>query len=257
MITAHGSDVEGHNQKKSMAVMHCLLRRRWQEITDHAFYIVSPSVYLKKLMRHRHPKGRYAVIPNGIDTKRYKSFADVRCKEKRILVMGRLQPFKNVQMILEAVAEITEKNMNGWVVDILGEGPFREKLEATAKHLGISETVRFYGWIANNSKEQLDFVKHASIYISASMFENCPMSVIEAVLAGCYPLLSDIPAHRQLISEDEFYFELGNTKKLAEKIRRRIIHGVQEWRYNLDRLDWEVILPQYENLLKEAAGTRL
>lgn len=52
------------------------------------------------------------------------------------------------------------------------------------------------------------------------------MSVIEAAALGCFPLLSDIPAHRQLIAEGKYYFQLDNPQELVEKIKS-VING---WR---------------------------
>lgn len=68
------------------------------------------------------------------------------------------------------------------------------------------------------------------------------MSVIETIAAGCYLLLSDIEAHRQLVPDDEFYFEAHNVNKLAELISKRISVGAESYSYNLARYDWGKII---------------
>lgn len=250
VITAHGSDVEGHNSKTTMKIMHFFLRYGWRRIVDNAICVISPSSYLKGLMEKNYPKGNYGFIPNGIDWDRYYALANESAKEKRILVMGRLQKFKNVQTILSALSNC---RLSDWRVDILGDGPYREELERLCKELNLQEKVTFYGWIDNKSEEQLDIIKRASIYITASKFENCPMAVIEAVTAGCYPLLSDIPAHRQLINKDECFFEANNHLQLSDKLSEAIEKkesnslGVIDTR----EYDWGNILSRYEEVFDQ------
>lgn len=248
IITAHGSDVEGHNQKITMKVMHRVLRNSWQKIVRNSERVIAPSQYLLDLMNHNYPCGKYRYIPNGIKWDRWHELAKPENKEKRILVMGRLQKFKNVQMILQALAQV---KLDGWQVDILGDGPYREKLERIAVNLELTGKVRFHGWIDNGTEEQLSYIRKASLYISASQFENCPMSVIETVAAGCYPLLSDIPAHRQLIVDDQFFFMLGDIEGLAKKIQALIISEKINFVdvEDVSKYDWRNVIKQYEREL--------
>lgn len=253
IITAHGSDVEGHNQKTTMKIMHRILRVGWRKIVNESYAVVSPSKYLMELMRHNYLCDKYAYIPNGIEWDKWHKFDRPECKQNKILIMGRLQKFKNVQMILHALNLV---DLGDWQVEILGDGPYRQELEELSSVLGLSDKVRFRGWIDNGTEEQIMFVKEASLYISASQFENCPMSVIETAAAGCYPLLSDIPAHRELIAEDACFFKLEDIQGLAEKIQRIVTGRKQnmENRADILRFDWRNIIQQYEELLCCASG---
>lgn len=248
IITAHGSDVEGHNQKTAMKIMHRILRSGWRKIVDESYAVVSPSEYLMDLMNHNYLCDKYVYIPNGIEWDKWNKCGKTEYKQNKILIMGRLQRFKNVQMILQALKWI---DLGNWQVEILGDGPYRQELEEMSFVLGLSDKVHFHGWIDNGTEEQIRFVKEASLYISASQFENCPMSVIETTAAGCYPLLSDIPAHRQLIADDEYFFKLDDLEGLAEKIQRVITDRKQgiENIADISRFDWKNIIQQYEALL--------
>lgn len=254
IITAHGSDVEGHNTKISMKIMHRILRKSWRKIIDDAYEVIAPSQYLKNLMNHNYPCDKYQYIPNGMEFEKWHNCAVAENKGKRILIMGRLQKFKNVQMILYALGSV---DLGEWSVDILGDGPYRKELEQITSELGLEAKVYFHGWIDNGTDEQLEFVKKASVYISASQFENCPMSVIEAVAAGCYPLLSDIPAHRQLLEADEYYFKLGDIQGLSEKVSALISENGLENKKDIDvsRYDWKNIIGQYDDILQKASAT--
>lgn len=250
VITAHGSDVEGYNSKKYMRIMHVFLRPFWKGIVDSSYRIISPSKFLEKLMiKAYNVSAKYVVVPNGIDVAKYNALANVGKKEKIILLMGRMQKYKNMQTAFEAIAKA---DISDWKVKVLGDGPYRDSLEQLVDNLKLRDKVEFLGWISNGSAEQLDILARASIYITASEFENCPMSVIETIAAGCYPLLSDIEAHRQLVPDDEFYFESHDVVKLSELIRKRMATGAESFSYNLDRYDWGKIIKSYTEVMNKA-----
>lgn len=246
IITAHGSDVEGHNRKKSVLWMQRILRSSWRKIVRESKCVVSPSVYLMDLMKKNYPQGRYVYIPNGIDFNGFTALNQQEQKERVILIMGRLQRFKNVQTILQAAAMT---DLSGWKIEILGDGPYRAELEQLSKELGLEGKISFRGWLDHGSEEQLSYLKKASVYISASEFENCPMSVIEAIAAGCSPLLSDIPGHRQLFDGDDCFFDVGDAEALAKKLGTLMRTQDFGTKIDVSGYDWEHIISRYEDVL--------
>lgn len=251
VITAHGSDVEGYNSKKYMKVMHVFLRPVWKAIVRDAYRVISPSYFLQNLMEKAYNvSNKYVMIPNGIELEDYKKlYAEESEKQKSILLMGRMQKYKNVQTVIKALSKV---NLDGWRVDVLGDGPYREELENLTRELHLEEKVMFRGWIENKSSEQLRYLRQASIYITASKFENCPMAVIETASAGCYMLVSDIPAHRQILSGEEHFFKPENADELAKKLEKQMKLGAKAYQYEFDRYDWKQVMPQYETILKDA-----
>ncbi len=71
------------------------------------------------------------MIANGIDNRKFKPLK----KEKRILIVARLFPNKGVQDILDALKGV---DLEGWQVDIVGDGPYRSFLEKKTKEKVIS-----------------------------------------------------------------------------------------------------------------------
>jgi glycosyltransferase involved in cell wall biosynthesis len=49
-------------------------------------------------------------------------------------------------------------------------------------------------------------MKRADALISLSRFEGCPNVVLEAMACGCPLVLSDIPAHREILDESSALF---------------------------------------------------
>ena len=258
VITAHGSDVEGYNEKTYMKIMHRFLRPAWRRIVAEAYAVAAPSEYLLKLMKRELYSGRYLRIPNGLSLSKYRT--DRSLKEKRILLMGRMQVSKNFQTVLKAVALIPDAIWDGWTVEVLGDGPYKADLMKMCSELGIESRVNFHGWIENGSPAQLDFLKKASIYISASHFENCPMAVLEATAAGCRPLLSDIEGHTQFFCDMEgaagWFFPVTDEMTLAEKLKTMIQEDVKALFTEVDLSNYELqnVVLQYIRLLEEAGA---
>ena len=165
--------------------------------------------------------------------------------------MCRLQEAKNVQTVIRGFARfVAETEYGDWRLDILGDGPYREILEKLVGELGIEDKVQFHGWIPNRSERQLELLGQAKIYVSASTFENCPMSVLEALAAGVYPLVSDIPAHRQILPVKDQLFGTNDVVKLSEKLMEAA--QLTDWSLPIDisTYDWNAVMQKYEEVLQ-------
>lgn len=157
-------------------------------------------------------------IPNAVDIVAIRNavpaeLADLYGDKKLILVVGRLIPSKAVEIILKAVSILT--GPDEYKVLVIGEGPMRQQLEALIETLGVDDRVdmlpfqsRWWGWL-----------KRASALVSMSRSEGQPNVVLEAMAAGCPLIMSDIPEHREILSEDSAIFvPVDNAVALAESI---------------------------------------
>lgn len=219
IITSHGSDVLGYN--KRFKYLYPLLKSPWKKIIKEAKLVITPSQFLQDEIKKITSEGNFEVIPNGIDPNKFKPMK----KENRILVVARLFPNKGVQDILDALNnEELKKQLKktGWKVDIVGEGPYREFLENKSKENQLTSIVTFHGWIDNNSQQMKEFYGKAKIFISASWFESFGLTLLEAISAGCYPIVSDIPAHKEIVSNTNNLFNKGDAEKLSQVIKSNI-----------------------------------
>lgn len=250
VITAHGSDVMGYNQKR-FRILHKILLKPWKCIVSNSDNIVSPSKFLDDLIRNQLPNVRSTIIPNGVDTHCFKALP----KEKIILVLCRLQETKNVQTVIKAISLI--QDMRGYKLYIAGDGPYKANLESLVNTLNIQDRIEFLGWLENKSLRHVSLVGKAAIYISASRFENSPVSVLEAISAECYPLLSDIPPHRLLIDNSDYIFDANDEKSLAQKIEKKINEIQSGTEFNIPKpSDWTTVSERY-NAIFEALVSNL
>lgn len=243
ILTAHGSDVEGYNKKKSNKMMLFLLRPFWKSIVKESERTFSPSKFLDRLMKKQY-RGDYAIIPNGVDLTKY-NYNCSSGKEQRIIFVGRLQWTKNVQALIKAISLIS---LNGWKVDIVGDGPYRKELEKLVTDNHLNNVVIFHGWVTNGSDEHMEYLRKASLFVSMSYFESFGVSVVEAAAMGCDLLLSDIEAHRMLIKNENCFVTPDDYNALAYAIKDYIDKKIDLHidRESIERFDWKSVADAYE-----------
>lgn len=242
VLTSHGSDVLGYN--KRFAILYPFLKRPWKRIVREAKCVTAPSDFLIDSIKSITTDGNFKTISNGLDLTRFKPMK----KEKRILVVARLFMNKGIQDVLDALSGI---ELSGWKVDIVGEGPYRQALEQKLAENNLAGTVQLLGWIDNDSERMKDLYGKAGIFISASYFESFGLTVLEALSAGCYPLISDIGGHRYILKDDRYFFKVGNVKELHEKLSQIMRRGTGRLNLKLDQFSWKNVIKHYITLLEQ------
>jgi len=136
------------------------------------------------------------VIPFGIDAARLERTpaVDVRVDAiarrhpgLRILFVGRLVPYKGVDVLLEAMREV------GATALIVGDGPLRGALEATAARLGVAARVRFLGHLED---EEVVAQMHACdlfVLPSVTRAETFGVVQLEAMACGKPVVSTNLP----------------------------------------------------------------
>lgn len=115
--------------------------------------------------------------------------------EKVVLFAGRMEHGKNVENLIVALARIVDSIP--FVAFICGDGPRRPHLERMARELGVAHRLIFTGYVSN----LWTLMKCADVFASLSRFEGCPNVVMEAMACGCPLVVSDIPAHREILDD--------------------------------------------------------
>jgi glycosyltransferase involved in cell wall biosynthesis len=95
-------------------------------------------------------------------------------------IVGRLVPVKNHALFLEAAAQVKAQTPDAHFV-IVGDGELRGALEAQVEALGLHDAVIFTGWMQNLAPVYADL----DVNVISSVNEGTPVSVIEALAAGC------------------------------------------------------------------------
>jgi glycosyltransferase involved in cell wall biosynthesis len=137
----------------------------------------------------RVPRDRVAVIPNGIDTKRFRDLAQPR-EPGLMLGVGRLAPVKGFDLAVATLAKLREGGQEARLVlagEDWGEG---EALRALAQRLGVADRVEFAGRVAEEDLVRL--YNRASVLLAPSRYEAFGITVLEALACGCPAVVSNV-----------------------------------------------------------------
>jgi len=149
-------------------------------------------------VEHGFPEDRIHVVPNGVDTDRFKPDADLRQRQRAawglsdeqiaVGVLARLDPMKGHGMFLEAAAHIARQrsDMRFFVV---GAGSEEDRLQRLAARLDLERTMRFTG-PSNTPEAPLNAL---DICCSPSEFgEGFSNSIAEAMACGVPCAVTDV-----------------------------------------------------------------
>ena len=137
-----------------------------------------------------------------------------------VLFCAKLQPWKRPEDLLRAFAKIAD--MDACLV-FAGDGPLRGSLESEAKSIGVSERVRFLGFV--NQSALPEAYTASDIVVVPSSYEPFGLVVNEAMLCGCPVVVSDrVGAKFDLVREDEtgYVFPCSDVGALASALRRAL-----------------------------------
>ena len=91
---------------------------------------------------------------------------------------------------------------------IANDGALRAELEREAKALGLGDAVHFTGRL--EAAAQSAWYQRAQWYLSLPTSDSVSVSVLEAMAHGCIPILSDLPANRELVENGLTGLVLGD-----------------------------------------------
>lgn len=152
--------------------------------------VIAPSSGLAKVMRECWGvRASVVVVPNGIELARFQrpsipaSRTDLGLPPDGPLAVytGRLGTEKNLAFLLRAFALAIEPERKAHLL-LVGDGPDADALQALTGELGLLERVTFAGVVPY---EQVPtYLAVADVFVSASISEVHPMSLIEGLAAG-------------------------------------------------------------------------
>ncbi|MFZ9038919.1 MAG: glycosyltransferase family 4 protein [Gammaproteobacteria bacterium] len=132
------------------------------------------------------PATNLSVIPCGVDTDWFNPKWTRHAKAPLLVCASRLQPHKNIPVLLHACALLRDRGKIFRCV-VLGDGDDRAKLEALRDSLGLSDLVQFCG--LTSQEEVRGWWREASVGLLPSLAEGMPVSLMEA-LACAVPVVA-------------------------------------------------------------------
>lgn len=201
-------------------------------------FVVAVSQLLAGQLRDalRIPREKLTVIPNGVDVDVYRPHADTgRLRAELGLQdttpiigsIGRLEPIKGYDVMIEAFAVLREReDSRGAVLVIAGEGSQRPALLERIRHHRLEDRVFVLGW----RDDVVDLHSAFAFFTMSSRSEGTSISLLEAMAGGLAPVVTDVGgnaavlgdmlAHRLVPSDDPRALARAWASMLADPERR-------------------------------------
>jgi glycosyltransferase involved in cell wall biosynthesis len=138
-------------------------------------------------------RSRVFVVPNGVwcpsDIDVQSARRNRKIGEDYVLFLGRLDPYKQIEKIIEAFSKVVRGNHDGdqpgklrLCVAGVGDESYLSILRRTAEEMKLAGEIDFLGHI--EGKDKVAVLANASVLVLASKTENFGMSVAEALAWG-------------------------------------------------------------------------
>ena len=134
----------------------------------------------------------------------------------RILFVGGGDPRKNLDTVAAAFGELARQGVQP-ILEIVGNYP-KAIRRAVRGRCPAADSMEFHDRLSD--EELADCYTRATLTVVASRAEGFSMPVIEAMACGCPVVVSDIPAHRELVDEPAARFAPDDTSQLVALLDR-------------------------------------
>jgi glycosyltransferase involved in cell wall biosynthesis len=210
---------------------------------------------------------RVSTIPNGIDAQQFavlpsgepfRERLDLEPDQPLILYVGRLNPIKGMEFLLDGFA-VLHKKLPKAVLAVVGPDDGAGKaMQHRTVELGLNEAVRFVGFISGPDK--LEAFCAADAYVLPSRFDISSVALLEAMASAAPVIVSRGCALAEEVAQREVgtVVDYGDVSGLFlaldatlthRKISRERGSRAREW--VLKAFDWEAIVTSMESVYRD------
>lgn len=219
IVSLRGSDVPGFNQR--LDKFNWLLRPVFRQVLDNAAAVIANSDDLRKLAL-KSWSGKIKVIPNGVDTTQFRPISESHEQNNnkffKIITVSRLVERKNLDLLIQSLALVKDTN---WQLEIIGTGTQETELKQLTQKLGVTERVKFYGYIPHDQLP--NYYQQADLFVLPSENEGMSNALLEAMACGLPVLVKDTGAARQLVNGNGVIFKQNNANLVAEVLTNLMV----------------------------------
>ena len=142
---------------------------------------------------------KFQIVPNVVDTERFRPpVSRPPSSSIRLLFVGSLLPVKGLPTLLQALALLERAD---WRLDIVGDGPERDRIQHLANELGIAHQIHIHGY--RPKQDVAIFMQAADYFLLPSQWENAPCVIIEAMACGLPIIASRVGGIPELVGPDQ------------------------------------------------------
>ncbi len=196
-----------------------LHKARVRFVLGRADYITTDAAMLTRAVAgFGAPAERVLTVAMGVEPERYRNArrAPVGSEGPLVVSTRKLEPVYNVGLLVAALPALIAACPDVRI-ELAGDGPERQVLAAQAGAVA-GDRITFHGMLPHAEMAQL--LGRAAVYVSTSRSDSTSVSLLEAMAAGAFPVVTDIEANREWIDDglNGFLVPLGDPVELARRI---------------------------------------
>jgi glycosyltransferase involved in cell wall biosynthesis len=172
-----------NNLGRVQTILGPLLEKIMVRMPTNAIHTISNTTKDDILRLNKSHRLNIAIIHNGVDLAEYSSYisppsnSGTNCYNKYIVYIGRLVYYKNLNVVIRAFAAVTKQIPDAKLI-VIGDGIKRNDWEKLASDLGLSQNIKFLGYVRQD--EKLRILSRTSALVLPSLYEGFGMVLIEA-----------------------------------------------------------------------------
>lgn len=196
------------------------LKRIQKTVAENSIKIITPSNYLKEIVTKwgiKNPEDKIEVIYNSFHISGDKDLKRESYKDKTIVSVSRLVPWKGFDTLIKMMPTILEEHPTA-TLKIIGEGPEKSKLEDLIKQFGLKDSVVLTGKLKR--EEVLEEFSKSEVFVLNTAYEGLSHLLLEALAVGIPIITTDVGGNPELIKDKEngLLIEYNNEEEILESV---------------------------------------
>lgn len=138
-------------------------------------------------------------------------------KDIDILFLGRIEAQKNLIKFVNIVKIISKEFKNVKAV-IVGDGTEKKKIKELIKKLDLQKNIK----ILPPTTKPTGFYQRAKIFLLTSDYEGFPLTLLESISCGCYPVVNNISEVIKFFDKNKKEILFKNEIEASKIIKNRL-----------------------------------
>ena len=172
------------------------------------------------------PGSKTFVLPNAVIAKDFPE-ADRVWGMKNIVYLGRLQEAKGLSEMVEACRLLAAQGFK-FKFSCFGTGP--DEKEFIRRMISVLGDHFYYGGVISGGAK-VEALNSADIFLMPSRFEGLPLALLEAMAAGCVPIVSNKGSIPSVVEDGRngFLVDPGDITQIVGKLKFLLSEGEPGW----------------------------
>ncbi len=172
-------------------------------VIEESAFVTAISRFCESQLRRWCPVGAWGkirIVRCAVDDRFLEAEPLPGGRPRRVCIVCRVAPPKGLPVLIEALCEARGRGA-GLELDVVGDGPMREELEARVRELGLDDAVVFHGALSGDDVRGV--IVRSSGMVLPSFAEGLPVVLMEAMGLGRPVITTRIMGIPELVVDGE------------------------------------------------------